>query len=297
MDIEKFINEDLGINIRSFIKDDIVYLNAEDVCRGLGFVQVHEERVTTSGYKPYESVRWDRVNKYLEDYKNILFKINKFIDNSILPEKMDKDTYIPEQVFYFLAIKAKNEKAQEFQIWIVNDVLPSIRKRGYYREVHQDIRDLTKFLYKRFASTVMRMVNFCNKNENISLNATKELAKITKLTQIDTCDIPKGQRDFVTTEQLLKLACIESEVMYLISIGITNKMKFEEIIKNMNEMCERFKNNDFSFNKFYKDLNTSGIKLLNGIGLVSKNNDNITFDIFKENEDEIEKSFTLKLIK
>lgn len=41
-----------------------IHLNAEDVARGLGFTEVKKDRVATSGDKPYEAVRWARVNGY-----------------------------------------------------------------------------------------------------------------------------------------------------------------------------------------------------------------------------------------
>lgn len=45
---------------------------------------------------------------------------------------MGKDTYLPESIFYMLAMKANNERAFRFQKWIAMDVLPSIRKNGGY---------------------------------------------------------------------------------------------------------------------------------------------------------------------
>ena len=42
------------------------------------------------------------------------------------------DEYIPECVFYLLAMKAKNEVAEAFQAKIAEEVIPSIRKHGAY---------------------------------------------------------------------------------------------------------------------------------------------------------------------
>ena len=96
--------------------DGFVYLDAEDVARGLGFVQVHNERVTTSGYN-YSAVRWERINGYLADFDCPPIK---------------KGDFIPESMFYLLAMKANNETAKKFQLKIANKILPSIRKHGYY---------------------------------------------------------------------------------------------------------------------------------------------------------------------
>ena len=93
------------------------WINAEDSSRGLGFVMVRKERVTTSGDN-YSAVRWERVNGYLKQFG--------------YPKTVGKDDYIPENIFYRLAMKAKNETAEKFQAWIADEVIPSIRKTGSY---------------------------------------------------------------------------------------------------------------------------------------------------------------------
>lgn len=68
------------------------YLKLEDVARGLGFTDVKNG---------IEYVRWPRVDKYLAD-----------LGFATCGERPD---YIPENIFYRLAMKAKNETAEKFQ--------------------------------------------------------------------------------------------------------------------------------------------------------------------------------------
>ena len=89
------------------------FLNLEDSARGLGFTQI-----ATSGN---ESIRWERVRKYLA-----AFKVIPTSGDSPLPE------YIPEPIFYLLSMKAENEAAKKFQHTIAYDVLPALRKTGTY---------------------------------------------------------------------------------------------------------------------------------------------------------------------
>ena len=103
--------------MRGYEKDGTVYLNAEDTARGLGFVMVRNERVTTSGDN-YSSVRWNRVNGYLQEFG--------------YPHDVGKDDYIPENIFYRLAMKAKNEVAEKFQAKVADEILPAIRRTGFY---------------------------------------------------------------------------------------------------------------------------------------------------------------------
>ena len=95
--------------IECFEKDGVVYLKLETVAIGLGFTQV-KNGVTY--------VRWETVNKYLDELD--------------FPRKLGKDDFIPENIFYRLAMKAKNEAAEKFQAKVADEVIPSIRKHGAY---------------------------------------------------------------------------------------------------------------------------------------------------------------------
>ena len=90
-------------------KDGTAYIRLDDAVKGLGITQIK------NGI-PY--IRWDRVEQYL---KEIGF-----------PHKWGKGDFIPENIFYRLAMKAKNAVAEAFQAKIADEVIPSIRKHGMY---------------------------------------------------------------------------------------------------------------------------------------------------------------------
>lgn len=95
--------------VRGFIGENgIIFLNLEDVARGLGFVDVKNGT---------EYIRWNRVEKYLKDFGFATCGENDFI---------------PENIFYLLAMKGKNEIARNFQLKVANKILPAIRKTGMY---------------------------------------------------------------------------------------------------------------------------------------------------------------------
>jgi prophage antirepressor-like protein len=98
-------------SVRGYMKDDTAYLNLEDVARGLGFTTV-----ATSGN---ECVRWARVEEYLNSFGYTI-------------SEPCQSAYIPENIFYRLAMKAKNETAEKFQALVADEILPSIRKTGSY---------------------------------------------------------------------------------------------------------------------------------------------------------------------
>lgn len=104
------MNEIMNIQgIPCYEKDGVAYLNLETVARGLGFTD------TKNGT---EYVRWKRVEEYLAE-----------LGFATCGERPD---YIPENIFYRLAMKAKNETAEKFQALIADEVIPAIRKHGGY---------------------------------------------------------------------------------------------------------------------------------------------------------------------
>lgn len=96
--------------VSCYEQDGTAYLKLEDVARGLGFTQ------TKNGL---EYIRWDRVESYLAGFG--------------FPHKWGKDDFIPENVFYRLAMKANNPVAEKFQALVADEIIPSIRKTGGYR--------------------------------------------------------------------------------------------------------------------------------------------------------------------
>ena len=90
-------------------RDGVVYLRLETVARGLGFTD------TKNGV---EYVRWNTVRNHLADLK--------------FSQEVAKDSFIPENIFYRLAMKAKNETAEKFQALVADEVIPTIRRTGGY---------------------------------------------------------------------------------------------------------------------------------------------------------------------
>lgn len=94
-------------------KDGTAYLKLEAVARGLGFTTTRIIDGTE-----YVNVRWKRVEYCLKEIG--------FATSGKKPE------FIPENIFYRLAMKAKNETAERFQAFVADEIIPSIRKHGAY---------------------------------------------------------------------------------------------------------------------------------------------------------------------
>lgn len=119
-------------NVKGYIGEDgFIYLSLEDIAKGLGFVK----RDVKNG------IVYERINK-----QNIIKWLIEFgIINS---EKENLPEYIPENIFYLLAMKGKNEVAKQFQLKVANEILPQIRKTGIYGITEKD-----KYLLRIMKST------------------------------------------------------------------------------------------------------------------------------------------------
>ena len=138
--------------VSCYEKDGTAYLNLEAVARGLGFTQ------TKNGV---EYVKWERVSAYLSEL-------------GFSPE-VGKDGYIPENIFYRLAMKAKNETAEKFQALVADEIIPTIRRTGGY-VANDDVfidtylpyaDEQTKLLFRSTLETVKKL------NEKVKADTPK----------------------------------------------------------------------------------------------------------------------------
>lgn len=95
--------------IECYEQNGTAYLKLETVARGLGFTETKGER---------DYVMWRRVDAYLADLG--------------FGTSAERPDFIPENIFYRLAMKAKNEAAEHFQAKVADEIIPSIRKTGVY---------------------------------------------------------------------------------------------------------------------------------------------------------------------
>lgn len=133
--------------IACYEKEGTVYLNTEACARGLGFTEIKDGK---------EYVMWRRVDGFLEKFG--------FGTSAERPE------YIPENIFYRLAMKAKNAVAEAFQAKIADEVIPSIRRTGQYSIAPQQPRLMLP--------------------EGVSLSGLARLISITRRAMVDAGSTP-----------------------------------------------------------------------------------------------------------
>ena len=107
---KKFTNEELGFELTSFIdKQQNVWFRGKDVAKILGYCD------TTQAI---------RKNVCMED---------KYKGGVGTTGGLQTCVFINESGFYTLLLSSKLETAKKFKHWVTSQVLPSIRKFGYYK--------------------------------------------------------------------------------------------------------------------------------------------------------------------
>lgn len=146
-------------NVHGYIDEaQVAWLNAEDVARGLGFVDTHQKKVFATSGEKYENIRWARVNGYLAEFDYPPVKSGDFI---------------PEHVFYLLAMKANNEVAKNFQLKIATEILPTLRKQGYVALQDNNYKPL------KTLDTVKEEIALVESTENDTTLKLQEVEKAT----------------------------------------------------------------------------------------------------------------------
>ena len=89
----------------------------------------------------------------------------KYINHSYNIKQHPQTIYLSENGMYKLMLKSKMKKAQIFADWITNDILPSIRKYGYYK---------IKKSYENEKTELLDKINYLEKQQKLMKNDLKK---------------------------------------------------------------------------------------------------------------------------
>lgn len=194
-----------------------VYFRAKDICNILEYKNTN-----------------DAVSKHINDIDKINYKnINSLPTAMTLGnEREDEKTiYINESGLYTLMLSSQQKQALKFKDWICRDVLPSIRKHGYYNLMKQ-----------------INMDDYTNKNCMYVFRVEKNYYKygITKdlrrrMNQHKSNGLLKKESD------LVKVFVVDRyDELMNIENSFKNYCKDKNINKILNNSVEFFKSNDIT---------------------------------------------------
>lgn len=166
-------------NVRGYLDDDnTAWLNLEDVARGLGFTQVKNNK---------EYIRWETVISYCNEFSQLV----------------GKESFIPENVFYRLCMKANNEVAREFQANVCDNILPQIRKTGMY--LTDNVFDIMMRNPEKIGEMLIEYGRTRKENEQLKLDNKIKEQQITELQpKAEYTDVILQCKDLVTITVIAK---------------------------------------------------------------------------------------------
>jgi len=155
LEIFNYILNNNKIPIRSFLDLDYnIWFVAKDIATCLGYTENNTAKAIRIHVDEEDKITF-------EDFK----KKNK------IPENVDSRLImINESGLYSLALTSKLESAKKFKRWVTKDVLPSIRKRGFYK-IEEDNKRLSTEninLKEMLNSLNNNMLDIKDQNNNLS---------------------------------------------------------------------------------------------------------------------------------
>ena len=188
--------------VSCYEENGTAYLRLEDVARGLGF---------TEGKSGKDYVMWRRVDEYLASLG--------------FGTSAERPQYIPENIFYRLAMKAKNETAEKFQALVADEIIPSIRKTGTYTTKPVCIEDVLiqslqemKEMRQKVEQTSQRLDSIC---DVIALNPNSWREDARNL--ISKIAYKIGGFDYIKDLQSEIYRLVDERAAVNLSVRLTNK--------------------------------------------------------------------------
>ena len=251
-----FKNDELDVAINAYInKNNEIWFRGKEIASILG-------------YKDTKRAIQKHVHE--DDKKLIDFKIPSHAKSpnssgdKTSPQAQSHETtrkcfFINESGFYSLILSSKLPLAKDFKRWVTKEVLPSIRKRGYYVpkpynnviETENDLHyNIVSFIRKKYPEALM----IAGLGENQTTEATR-IESWKKGYMAGQCDLmllnptskfnslcielkdPKGHNLITDKQKKMKDMYIKNKCKYIVSRSVTDVCY--EIIKHMDE-SERY---------------------------------------------------------
>ena len=150
---EIFSKENLG-SVRTVLANDEIWFSGKDACKILG-IKNHKQAL--------ERLDPEEVGMFYTPHPQS-------------PKKEILMNFVTESGLYELIFRSNKPEAKIFKQWITKEVIPTIRKHGYYSNVPQiDERDRAKLAVVNAVTEEERMIAFGIYNEKFVLPMQKEL--------------------------------------------------------------------------------------------------------------------------
>ena len=253
MNLQKvnYKNEQLNVEMNCYInKKNEIYFRGKEIALMLGYKN------------PERAVR-----KYVPDDDKISIETKiqekQVVTKTVTTKSQTKMCiFINESGFYSLILSSKLPIAKDFKHWVTSEVLPSIRKKGYYNvmsnrlmiDCEYDLHcNVVSFIRDKYPEALMIAgLGENQKTDTIRLDSWKkgymagqcDLMLMNPTSKYNSLCIefkdPKGDYQVSEKQQIMKQMYERNKCKYLMSNSY-NDVVFE-VIKHMEE-SDRYKNN------------------------------------------------------
>ena len=211
--IQIFRNHNDSRVIRAYIdKRNILQVNAEDAAYGLGY--------TIVGKNFIERINWGKVKSILKEFGYNV-------------KKLGSDSYIPENMFYLLAMRADSPAAKEFQWWAADEVFPKIRQQGYYvaDDFHAQLQQKNRqdgIVIRKGETSAIKLYIQYTRRQGDRRDEGKVYAYFSSLAN-KIVGVADGERDSATADQLKNLAIVENYIANFLLEGMARNKRYWQI--------------------------------------------------------------------
>jgi prophage antirepressor-like protein len=232
--------------------------------------------------------------KYLKDIVD---------DYSIYPNAQPKTLFVNEYGLYSILLRSKKKRASKFYKWVIEDIIPSVIKKGYY-EIEVKYKKKIKKYKKLLEKQILRNLVLENNQSNCHINTKGKYIYIVKsqlnkqldINEVDTLKIGKTKKykirianyNTATKDNSIVLyrartndiSAVENCIKALLSKKVYRSKKeyfnvsLSEAIKSIKKCIKLSGSKLISEDKFYKNF------------IISKNNPLNGFEIQIDNSEE-----------
>ena len=256
--IQKFFDENFGL-IRSFVDEtETIWFAGIDIAMALGYK------------RPADAIA-DHIKEKHKMQLN-LKDLSESIEVGDSPTSKNSDkggarrlTFIDESAVYKLIARSNMPKAEEFQDWVFEDVLPKIRKHGIYiDEDHDEIRSYGINVRRVEGRVIAHLIKYAKDQYNIDITTYASYGRLTKLANT-IAEIGQDDRDNAKSINLVVCltieACMAVTINRLIANGESPFDIIEMTIKTIYAFLEKIRDEDGKRHetKNYKEIDVAGI--------------------------------------
>ena len=132
----------------------------------IGIIIDDNDKIWFNGNELTKAIGYSDSRDAIRSHTDKLDRIQiKNIIHSLDIKQHPQTVYISEAGLYKLILRSKLKSSKKFSDWVTNDVLPSIRKYGYYK---------MKKSYENEKNDLLKKINYLEKQNKLMLNDMKK---------------------------------------------------------------------------------------------------------------------------